>query len=108
MKEEEQSNTHTQPHRNGEGKPLLGGPEILGSPEKPVKQKTVTYQKLVSRLRAMVEHRIYIAIFLIATVWTLFADDCRILWMPKEADPYMFGLMFTTFVLFGSYFCDYL
>ena len=61
-------------------------------------------QTVVQNLRVMVENKFYIALFTIATFYTLFADDCRLLWLPKEADPVIHGLMFTAFLLFGARF----
>lgn len=56
-------------------------------------------------LRKLTENKFYIALFLIATIFTLFADDIRILAMPKSADVVMQGLMFATLLLFGACYC---
>lgn len=112
--DEDQAAEHSEAASNspGEDKPLLSsaqGQEAQGlsandniEPDDPRTQPSgAYYQHIVESLRAMVENKFYIIVFVIATIFTLFADDCRILWMPKEADPYMHALMFATFVMFG-------
>jgi hypothetical protein len=70
--------------------------------EDPASKKPAYVDKLKEYLRKMTENKFYIALFLLATVFTLFADDIRILALPKSADLLMTGLMFATLLLFGT------
>jgi len=70
--------------------------------EQPSKEGSLREQ-IVLALREMTQNKFYIFLFLVATIFALYADDLRRLFLPKDADDVITGFMFATLLLFGRF-----